>query len=194
MRFYTSLHLETTDLEAVRTRLAALLEPGLDGYVVASGGWASVYTARFEEQSVDDLDAVAGPLSGFGRGVAFVVNDDASLAVLAYRHGRRLAAHADDPELFGLSEAALGNLPALAGGLGLPLEGVTAALTGGSASAKVAGLAALLGVQMELATAGFDDLFELDEDGELPPEIEPVLGPEGEPPGLREYFGRSEDE
>lgn len=194
MRFYTSLHVLTTDTEAVKAILEGLLEPGLDAYLVESQGWTAVYAARLEEQDPAELERLARPLSGLGRAVGLMVHDDQALAVLGFEAGEPLAAYVDDPDAFGLPAESSSDPAALALALGLDAVAARSALIGGSASARAAGIAALMGVQMELATAGFDDLLELDEDDELPPEFELVEGPEGGPPGLREFFGRAEDE
>lgn len=194
MRFYTSLHVQVPDKYAVRSVLGSLLEPGLDAYLVESFGWTSVYAARLEEQDPAELARAARPLSELGRAVGFMVHDDQALAVMAFERGESIASYADDPAAFGLPDDASRDPAALAGALGLDASATSAALTGGTASARVAGLSALLGIQMELATAGFDDLLELEEEGDLPEEFELVEGPEGGAPGLREFYGRSEDE
>lgn len=192
MRYYTSLHVNTADREAVGKLATELLEPGLDAYIVESQGWTGLYSARLEEQDAADLDTFAGPLSRLGTVVAFMVHDDQALAVAAYREGGRLFLYADDPEAFGLSGEGLASAEEAAQALGLE-EGIArAAMTGGNASARVAGVAALLGVQIELACAGYDDLAELDEDGELPEEFDMIEGPEKGRPGLREFFGHPE--
>ena len=195
MRFFTSLHLQTPDLEAVRSRTESLLEPGLDAYIVESWGWVGVYAARLEEQVVHDVDAFAQTLSATlsapGRCVVFMVHDDINLAVLAYRDGLRIAAYTNDQDTFDLPSD---GPDALANALEIEPEGVKLALEGGNASARVAGLAGMLGIQMELACAGFDDLAELDEDDELPEEFSLIEGPDPDKPGLGEYFGRSIDE
>jgi hypothetical protein len=191
VRFFTSLHLQTPDLEAVRATTESLLEPGLDAYIVESWGWVSVYAARLEEQIVQDVNVFAQTLSRLGRCVVFMVHDDINLAVLTYRNGLRIAAHTDDPDTFDLPSD---GPEALANALEIKPEGVRLALDGGNASARVAGLAGMLGIQPELACAGFDDLAELDEDDELPEEFSLIEGPDPDKPGLGEYFGRSVDE
>jgi hypothetical protein len=120
-----------------------------------------------------------------------MVHDDINLAVLTYRNGLRIAAHTDDPDTFDLPSD---GPEALANALEIEPEGVRLALDGGNASARVAGLAGMLGIQPELACAGFDDLAELDEDDELPEEFSLIEGPDPDKPGLGEYFGRSVDE
>lgn len=172
-------------------RVESLLESGLDAYIVSSWGWVSVYAARLEEQVVEDVDAFAGALSALGRGLVFMVHDDTNLAVLAYQGGQRVAAYTDDPEVFDLISD---EIDALAQHLELEPEGVRLALEGGNASARVAGLAGMLGIQPELACAGFDDLAELAEDDELPEEFSLIEGPDQDKPGLGEFFGRSVDE
>ncbi|HWG84817.1 MAG TPA: hypothetical protein VNT60_04990 [Deinococcales bacterium] len=194
MRYYTSLHVHNGDRDAVRALASELIEPGLDAYLVESQGWTSLYSARLEEQTIADVDALAMPLTRLGPAVAFMVHDDAALAVAVGGDGARTALNADDPEAFGLEPEPLASNDELAAALETEPAITNVALTGGNASARVAGLAALLGVQMELACAGYDDLAELDEDGELPEEFEMIEGPDAGRPGLSEFFGHPEHE
>ncbi|HEX2864384.1 MAG TPA: hypothetical protein VHN99_07425 [Deinococcales bacterium] len=198
MRYYTSLHWQARDDEdaqAIVQAAVAALDPGMEGLACRNPGWVALYTARLEEQDLQSIDAYARRLPQ-RNGVAFLVNDDESLAVIAYRDGQRAALHlsGDGADTAFTLHDQPGQTPQdLAGALNADPTAVQAAVVGGQASARVAALAGLCGIPQDLATVGFDDLIDLDEDGDLPEDFEFLEAPEEQgKPSLNTFFGKPE--
>ena len=201
VRYYTSLHWRTHEpnglAQTIVNAAALALEPGTEGIACRSPNWVSLYSARLEEQDLGAMDAFALALPP-ASGVGFMVDDDESLAVVVYSGGRRVALHLSGEgaqDAFSLHGEVCGPINDLAGALGLDAGAVTAAVTGGQASARVAALAALTGIPQDLAMVGFDDLVDLEEDGELPADFEFLesLLDEAQP-SLGTFFGQPDFE
>ena len=142
-----SIHVQTSDLQAVRAELERALEPDFSAYVAVCGPWVSLLAEELE--TPDDFTHLAKPLSKLGSVIGFL--GDGDLQILRFPDG--------------LERVSWDDLKSRAQTLGIVLEQI----------------------------ADFDAINALDEDGALP-EGFVRLEREPEKPGLKEFFGRSQDE
>lgn len=67
-----SVHLETTDLERVKTLLEPNLQPNSSVFLRAANGWVSVYFDQFlDDGDKDDFESVARGLSSFALTISY---------------------------------------------------------------------------------------------------------------------------
>jgi hypothetical protein len=135
-----SLHLETTDLERVKTLLMPNLQPNSSVFLHVLDGWVSVYFDQFlDDGDIDDFESVALGLSHIALTVS-CFGEVMPATIKSFHHGLEVATT----------------------------------------------------INLEHSDVGFEDLQELEDEGEL--EGYEKLEFEAGKPGLAEFFGRSEDE
>ncbi len=86
-----SLHLETTDLEHVKTLLIPNLQPNSSVFLRVNNGWTQIYFDQFLENSdSDDFESVARGLSSFALTVS-CFGEEIPATIKSFHHNLELA-------------------------------------------------------------------------------------------------------
>jgi hypothetical protein len=85
-----SVHLETTDLERVKTLLEPML-PNSSAFLCVSDGWAHIYFDQFlDDADADDFESVARGLSRFALTIS-CFGEETPAQIKTFHHGLEVA-------------------------------------------------------------------------------------------------------